>query len=290
MRRPPLPWLALALLAAAGCRSRCDLVEAELRTKDRQLREMRAELMRAEVMNEALENTLKDQRCAGPPPGYPAVTRSTPAGQVKDIQLGRGTGGIDEDHAPGDEGLQVVLVPRDVDGSAIKAAGSLKVTVLEITPEGLKTPLSAWDVSALQLRRSWRAGLISTGYFVTLPWQRIPNTERLRVVAQFYPLEGCVFEAERDVTIHLLPEAQRGHGPLAPPAGLGPPVPAAPAPSGLAPPVPLEGGAPSLPPPQPITTPPTPGTGPMPGMPVNASKVMSSSASLFGPRPVSLPR
>src|SRR5439155_7800951 len=168
-------------------------------------------------------------------------------------------GGIDEDKVPGDEGLQVVLVPRDVDGSAIKAAGSLKVTAVEITPEGLKAPLSTWDISALQLRSTWRSGLLSTGYFVALPWQKLPSTERLRVVATFFPLEGGTFEAEKDVTIRLLAEAQRHRPPFAPPpAGLIPPTPLGP-PVG---PMPRTGPPPSLPPPEPLPTAPTPGLPP----------------------------
>src|SRR4051812_14996619 len=148
MARRVAVWMAaLSLAGAAGCRSKCDLVEAELRTKDRQLREAHGELMRAETMNEALENTLRDQRAAGPPVGRPS-----PLTLVKDVQLGRGTGGIDEDKVPGDEGIQVVLVPRDVDASPIKAPGLLRVTALEITPEGMKVPLSTWDVSANKLR------------------------------------------------------------------------------------------------------------------------------------------
>jgi len=216
-------WVAIFLLAAAGCRnSRSELVEAELRTRDRELRELRGDLLQSTTMNEALENTLKTQQYQQPG----LRTGASVLSQVKDIQLARGTGGIDEDKMPGDEGLQVVLVPRDVDASPIKAAGTLKVTALEISPEGLKTPLSTWDVSALQLRRSWRSGLISTGYFVTLPWQKIPGTEKLRIVATFMPLEGGVFEAEKDVTIKLLPEAIRGQ-PASGPAFLGPPLPAA---------------------------------------------------------------
>src|SRR5207247_1858588 len=78
-RRRAIWLLALSLAGAAGCRSRSDLVEAELRTKDRQLRETRGELMRAETMNEALENTLRDQRHAQP------VARTGSLGLVKDI-------------------------------------------------------------------------------------------------------------------------------------------------------------------------------------------------------------
>src|SRR5438067_2254233 len=207
MARRYAVWLfALSLAGAAGCRSRSDLVEAELRTKDRQLREAQGELMRSETMNEALENTLRDQRAVQPGirPGV-----AGPLGLVKDVQLGRGTGGVDEDQVPGDEGIMVVLVPRDIDGTPIKAPGTLRVTALEITQEGMKVPLSTWDVSANKLRQSWRSGLLSTGYHVTLPWQTLPRMEKLRIVAQFQPLEGGVFEAERDVTIRLGAAGQR---------------------------------------------------------------------------------
>src|SRR5207248_530525 len=88
----------------------------------------------------------------------------------------------------------------------------------------------------LQLRGTWRSGLLSTGYFVTLPWQKLPSNERLRVVATFFPLEGGTFEAEKDVTIRLLAEAQRHRPPFAPPpAGLIPPAPTGP-PAGQEPP------------------------------------------------------
>src|SRR5204862_7427091 len=111
---------AASLLTAAGCRNgRSELVEAELRARDRELRELRGELWRCEAVNEALENTVKAQPCTQPVlrPG------AGPLGQVKDVQLGRGTGGIDEDKVPGDEAIQVVLVPRDIDASPVKAPG-----------------------------------------------------------------------------------------------------------------------------------------------------------------------
>lgn len=193
--------LQFAILLLAGCsNNRADLVEAELRTRDQQLRELHGELVRTATMNQALENTLREQRSIQP------VLRPGGVALVKDVQLARGTGGLDDDKCPGDEALQVVVAPRDCDDTAIKAPGNLRVTAFEITPEGLKVPLSAWDVPAGQLRRSWRSGFLATGYFVTLPWQTVPATEKLRIVAQFFPLEGGVFEAEKDVTVHIAPE------------------------------------------------------------------------------------
>lgn len=249
MRWPPFYWLALALTCSAGCTNhRAELVEAELRTRDRQLREMRAELVRTETMNHALENTLRAERSV-----QPVMRPGGPLSLVKDVQLGRGTGGLDEDKCPGDEGLQIVLVPRDCDETAIKAPGNLRVAAFEITPEGLKVPLSSWDVTAHQLRRSWRSGFISTGYFVTLPWQTVPRTEKLRIVAQFFPLEGGTFEAEKDVTVRIAPQATPPVPPAAVPPSPAPAPPVLPMPRPDAPTGPPPPPGPFLAPPEPIS-------------------------------------
>ncbi|HEY8505296.1 MAG TPA: hypothetical protein VIL46_11985, partial [Gemmataceae bacterium] len=57
--RIALAWLCgLLVLAACGCRGRSDLVEAELRTREREIGQLRAELQRARAINEALEREL----------------------------------------------------------------------------------------------------------------------------------------------------------------------------------------------------------------------------------------
>jgi hypothetical protein len=210
-----------ACSVAVGCR-RADLVEAELRTRERELRETREELNRSEFYNHALQSELGDVRKSGPPGCTVAQSPLTPerASQIytlKEIVLGRQTGGYDDDNVPGDEALQIVLEPRDPDGHAIKAPGHLTVTALQINAEGLKTPLSTWEVAPDQLRRTWRNGLLSTGYYVVLPWKTWPTTSRLRVVAQFTLADGRAFEADKDVTIRLLPNL-KGLPPRMPPA------------------------------------------------------------------------
>jgi hypothetical protein len=210
MRRSAL--IAVLCLAplAGGCKApRSDLVEAELRTRERELRELKAQLDQAVVVNEALERELIHRHTSGPQLQQ-APHAGAPPG-LRDIVFGRGTGGLDEDGVPGDEGIQVVVTPRDEDGSPVKAIGSMRIEALEVTPEGTKTPLAVWEVSALQLRRSWRAGLFSTGFHLKLGWQRPPTTERLRIVAQLAMPDGRVFEADRDITIRPLFSGPRPH-------------------------------------------------------------------------------
>src|SRR5262249_21945808 len=152
-----------ALLVTGCFKSKCDLVEAELRTKNSEVRNLRAQLYSAEAYNAAIERDFHAVMQSGP---APVVVDSGQIAPLKEVVLGRGTGGYDDDNCPGDEGLEVVVQPNDFDGHTIKAPGFVHITAIEISPEGLKRPFSTWDVPPQQLRKTWRSGLLSTGYFI----------------------------------------------------------------------------------------------------------------------------
>lgn len=205
---------------ATGCRglgkpdAQYDLLTAELRTRERELLECRAERDQLRLLSQAYQRQLQYQ--------YPAATcppsGGAPSLPLREISLGAGTGGVDDDRQPGDESLMVVVVPRDADGTAVKVPARVTVLAYEITPEGLKTPLGKWEVSPDQLRRTWRSGLLSSGYFVPLQWDRAPATARLRLVARLTTLDGRDYEADKDVTVR--PLAGIAPTPLAPPSSV----------------------------------------------------------------------
>lgn len=194
----------IGLLAGFGCRSnsRTDLLEAELRTRERQLHELQSELARTRAVNQAFEHELRTV-VPGPISSLNPETALV-LGPLQGIELGRGTGGVDEDNIPGDENLLLVVVPRDQDGSEVKATGSLSVTAFEVTPEGVKLPLSSWEIPAVSLRPTWKSGLFSTGFHVLLAWKTPPTTEQLRVVVQFRLTNGRVYETDKDIKIRPL--------------------------------------------------------------------------------------
>src|SRR5262245_57310065 len=205
MRRTVAMTLAFVLVVgAAGCRS-CDKVESELRVKEEEVRELREELDRTGCANRALEREVMALRGLPGPDGV--VHRPVEPYPVRSLALGRGTRGVPSETLPGDEALQVMVEPRDCEGQAIKAPGTLVVEALEVTKEGLKRPLSAWEVGPEQLRTKWQNGLFNTGYSLTFPWRVWPTTDQLRVVARFRLLDGRTFEADRDITIRVLPVA-----------------------------------------------------------------------------------
>jgi hypothetical protein len=237
MRRSASALLLGAALAAAGCRGgNCDLVESQLRARETDVHMLRAELDRAHAVNQGMQQELAAAHGdgAGPPPG--AAAPGVMAYPVRTLTLGRQTGGHDADDCPGDEALQVVVEPRDADDQVVKAPGSLIVQALEVSPEGVKRPLSSWEVSEDELRRSWRTGLLSTGYTVVLPWKIWPSTEKVRVVVQLRAPDGRLYEADKDVCVRLAPGARRPAAPVGPPPRevptLPPPKPLDPTPEG----------------------------------------------------------
>lgn len=229
--------LALGFPFGPGCRH-TELLESEIRARDFALREMKDELARLEFEKEALQRELGAARHLGVlklPPEH-----ATQLFALRKITLGRGTGPYDNDRLPGDDGVQIVLEPRDVEDHVIKVPGALHVAALEISPEGLKRPFSSWDLAPEQLRRYWKTGLFSTGYSLPLPWKNWPTTEDIRIVVRFQLLDGRVFETERDLKVRLAPGAR----PVLPMPPADPPE-QAPAPTPLP-----AGEGPVLPPPR----------------------------------------
>src|SRR5918995_1270196 len=128
-----LPALCLLL---TGCRGlgkpdvQYDLLTAELRTRERELLECRAERDHLRLLGQAYQRQLQYQ--------HPAAT---------------------------------------------------------CPPEGGAPSLPLREVSLGQLRRTWRSGLLSSGYFVPLQWERPPTTARMRLVARLTTLDGRDYEA-----------------------------------------------------------------------------------------------
>lgn len=212
--------VASAAVCLPACRpnKRYDLVEAELRTREKELAETRAALEQARLI----------ARANGQPPAYPgAPVPAAPAGDtcpVREITIGRGTGGIDEDGLPGDEAFMVVIVPQDEDRSGVKVVARATVAAWEVNTAGLKNPIGTWEIPADKLRPTWRTGLFATGYFVTLPWQTFPSTERVRVAVRLVTADGRTFEADREITVRPLPQAYPRANPPQPAYPVVPPV------------------------------------------------------------------
>jgi hypothetical protein len=235
----------LLLLAPllSGCRN-CELLEIALRSREQDIQVLREEVSQLEYHNEALQREVHGLRQSDAYKVTPELATQTYT--VKRIVLGTGTGGIDDDRKEGDEALQVVIQPMDNANDIIKTPGSADISAMEVTPEGLKLPLSAWKISADQMRQNWKQGVFSTGYVLKLPWQQTPHFENIRVIVRFETSDGRPFEADKDIKIRLNPQQKR-------------PLPVIPGPGQAVPPVIEE----SLPAPRPWPAPEQANPGPV---------------------------
>jgi hypothetical protein len=186
-----------------GCRSNTGKIENELRSKTELYREALEEQRRIEAQNLHLRQELDASRNAAKKSPDQVLS---PSG-VKRITLGRETRGVDQDDKPGDEWFQVVLEPRDSEEQIFKAPGTMQIWVLEITPQGTKTPLSTWEIGPDKVEGGWKTGLLSTGYTIVQPWKILPIYENVRFVVRFTTLDGRTFEADRDIKVKVVPGA-----------------------------------------------------------------------------------
>jgi hypothetical protein len=199
--------LGAALAAsAAGCRSN-DKVESQLRARESDVQHLKGELGRSEFHNGLLLRELQATR--GLPGPFGVIERPSEPYPVRSLRLGRGTRGRPSDAVAGDDALEVMVEPVDPEGNVIKAPGRLHIDVQEVSTEGIKTPIASYDIHPEQLRRTWQSGLFNTGYKLTLGWKVWPGSEKLRVSARFLMIDGRVFEADKDITVRVVPEKQR---------------------------------------------------------------------------------
>lgn len=192
--------IAAVVLFLAGCKNsqKYDLIEAELRARNRELAEARAELEYYRGMSQVFQSHLARTADPAVPPG------PVPVMPLKEISLGPGTGGASLGTPGADDSFNVVLVPLDHDGSAVKVPGRVVILAFEIADNGVKTQIGRWDIAPEMLRTKWRGGLLATGYYLQLQWDKPPTTGKIRVAARFTALDGRVYETDRDVSVRPL--------------------------------------------------------------------------------------
>lgn len=198
---------ALLLLLPIGCRQ-CELVEAELRTQTERVDNLQNLLAARESHIAALESALGERDA---PPSGAALAPAAPlvASPVRRLTLGMLTGGRDLDANGVDDGIGIVLQPRDAEGDIVKSLGRAAAVLSENHPDGPRV-IARWDIEPEILRQAWRRGLFGEGYQVILAWNRPPTNDKLQLLAVFTTPMGQTFQAEREVDVSL-----RGRPPAA---------------------------------------------------------------------------
>lgn len=196
----------LGLLALAGCAARgnLDALESELRQQEDlrvaledRLSRLETDLRVAQSDADSLRSQLaKSGRQTLPMEQSQALHRATKL-TLHTLM----TGGWDNDPAPGDEGLTVLLSPVDEHGDLVKLGGDIELELLDLSQTGEQQRLGSWSMPRDEVSGLWHKGLLGSGFLVRVPWQSIPESERLTVVARLKTVDGRKFDATHQVVI-----------------------------------------------------------------------------------------
>lgn len=115
------------------------------------------------------------------------------------------TGGFDRDGRVGDDGVLVVIEPRNHAGQFVPMTGG--VTVALIDPRGESDDervVAHWRLSAPQAASKMRRSLLGRGVHLELAWPvEPPRRSELKLEIIYTSVDGRKLRAERDITIDL---------------------------------------------------------------------------------------
>ncbi|MFN9413412.1 MAG: hypothetical protein ACK57V_13675 [Pirellula sp.] len=105
------------------------------------------------------------------------------------------------DESPGDDGLYLVVIPRNKQGEPINQSGDLTI-VVEETIEGKATRIAAWEIGSKELSEYLEPIGTSQGYHLSLPWQKSgPVSTAVQVFVKFEAEDGRTMVNRREVSL-----------------------------------------------------------------------------------------
>lgn len=171
MRSRTVRWaagcLVLPALAATGCNTvsgeEYGKIQRELLSTQEQVRVLQGEVAAKEQAMQMMKGQVARLREMKPEELEQLIV------PVK-IELARLSGGYERDERPGDDGIVVYVQPIDRDGHVVKAAGSLKVTLLDLANAPEQHVIGEYAFDVAQTRGLWSGRLWTSHFTVHCPW------------------------------------------------------------------------------------------------------------------------
>ncbi len=206
------PWLCLLVVATlsvatlAGCAGtkERDVLESRLRHQEDMLASYQAQIDRAKTELDIARResaSLRQQLASGEDEVAPTehVDASFRATGLEFSTLM--TGGTNINSSPGDDGLTVVLLPKDPDGAVVKVAGTIEIEAFDLARSEGAQRIGHWTYDAGESHEYWHQGVIQSGYQFELPWQEIPQAEKILLHGRLVAIDGRQFDTTHTVSI-----------------------------------------------------------------------------------------
>lgn len=116
------------------------------------------------------------------------------------------TGAHNSDRHPGDEGVYIVVEPRNKADQVIDVPGKLTIVVTDPGQRGPEGRIARWDYSMEESADSFRQSIFGRGMHLELPWPgEPPQSEELDLYVRYITDDGRRLIAEKKVRADPLP-------------------------------------------------------------------------------------
>ena len=142
----------------------------------------------------------------------------------------RKTGGEDRDQRPGDDGIVLLLEPRDASGRFVPQPGrGVSIRLLAIESDGSARGVARWELDDVDARRALRQESLDRGLLFRLGWPSggsSPSGKRFRLAVRYLTADNRPLEAKHEITLKILKPSSKprrlwsSNAPPAPPAAL----------------------------------------------------------------------
>jgi len=117
------------------------------------------------------------------------------------------TGGSDLDRRSGDDGLSVVIEPRNAADEYVPQAGAISIVVLDPSKAGEEARVARWNFDLSATQQKLKTGSAARGIQLQMPWPASPpSTERLHLFVRYETADGRQLQTDRE--IFLTPPGQ----------------------------------------------------------------------------------
>lgn len=123
--------------------------------------------------------------------------------RVETIHLNpRRTGGADFDAHSGDDGICVLVEPRNRSGDFVAEPARVSIVLLDPTKSDDAARVARWDLDADATRKFLHTDSADRGLLLRLPWQGTPpERKRLQLFVRYVTADGRKLEADREINI-----------------------------------------------------------------------------------------
>jgi hypothetical protein len=116
----------------------------------------------------------------------------------------RMTGGLDRDRKGGDEGILVIVEPRDEQGNLVRTPGAVSVVLMDPSQTGEASRVARWDFQAHEFQQHFKKSVFGEGLQYELKWPGDqPANRDLMLFVRYISPEGAKLTSDTPMAIRL---------------------------------------------------------------------------------------